>query len=181
MVGPLRCEAGLRRGRRPAREPSARCVVSMPGQATPPPTSAAAGPHHCPRAPRPGPVALFVLGAAVLRWWASVYTREKVRPAWSDGGCEREKVRPARSQHPKFGVFALARRSFSRKCHCRGGVGRTLSRQPVLCPGLVAMRRTSGWLRWGFCAMRSPLAACRRRVGALHGVIPPDWWRKPAT
>ena len=25
----------------------------------------------------------------------------------------------------------------------------------------------------GFCAMRSPLTACRRRVGALDGVIPP--------
>ena len=30
---------------------------------------------------------------------------------------------------------------------------------------------------WGFCAMRSPLAACRRRVGSLDGVIPPVWWR----
>ena len=26
--------------------------------------------------------------------------REKVRPAWPDGGREREKVRPARSKHP---------------------------------------------------------------------------------
>ena len=42
---------------------------------------------------------------------------------------------------------------------------------------LDAMRCTSGWLRWGFCAMRSPLTACRRRVGGLDGVIPPDWWR----
>ena len=42
---------------------------------------------------------------------------------------------------------------------------------------LDAMRCTSGWLRWGFCAMRSPLAACRRSVGGLDGVIPPDWWR----
>ena len=51
-------------------------------------------------------------------------------------GPVREKVRPARSQHPKFGVFALAGRVFSRKCHCRGGVGRTFSCQPVRCPGL---------------------------------------------
>ena len=50
---------------------------------------------------------------------------------------KREKVRPARSQHPKFGVFALAGRVFSRECHWRGGVGRIISRQPVLCPGLV--------------------------------------------
>ena len=41
--------------------------------------------------------------------------REKVRPAWSDGGREREKVRPARSKHPKIGVFTLAGRVFSRK------------------------------------------------------------------
>ena len=27
--------------------------------------------------------------------------------------------------------------------------------------------------RWGFCAMRSALSACRRRVAPLHGVIPP--------
>ena len=26
---------------------------------------------------------------------------------------------------------------------------------------------------WGFCAMRSPLAVCRRRVGGLDGVNPP--------
>ena len=32
--------------------------------------------------------------------------------------------------------------------------------------------------QWGgVCAMRSLLAVSRRRVGALHGVIPPDWWR----
>ena len=28
-------------------------------------------------------------------------------------------------------------------------------------PVLEAARRTSGWWRWGFCAMRSPFAACR--------------------
>ena len=44
-------------------------------------------------------------------------------------------------------------------------------------PGLVGDAAHFRRLRWGFCAMRSPLAACRRRVGALDGVIPPDWWR----
>ena len=39
-------------------------------------------------------------------------------------------------------------------------------------------RRSPGRWRWGFCAMRSPLAACRRRVGALDGAIPPDWRRR---
>ena len=50
--------------------------------------------------------------------------REKVRPAWSDGVREREKVRPARSKHPKIGVFALAGRTFSRKSRWRGCAGR---------------------------------------------------------
>ena len=108
-----------------------------------------------------------------MHWRAYVCTREKVRPARSNGGCECDKVRPACEKWPKFSVFALAGRSFSRKCRWRGGAGGSFSRQPVLCSGLVAMRRTWGWLRWGVCAMRSPLAACRRRVGALDGVIPP--------
>ena len=43
-------------------------------------------------------------------------------------------------------------------------------------PVLEAARRPPRWWRWGFCAMRSPLAACRRRVGGLDGVIPPGWW-----
>ena len=38
------------------------------------------------------------------------------------------------------------------------------------------MRRTSCWLRWGFCSIRGALTACRRRVGALDGAIPPVWW-----
>jgi len=54
--------------------------------------------------------------------------REKVRPAWPDGGREREKVRPAYEKWPKIGVFTLAGRVFSRKCGWRGGVGRVLSR-----------------------------------------------------
>ena len=40
---------------RPRREPSARRVVSKPGQAPPPPTGAAARPRRRPRAPQPGP------------------------------------------------------------------------------------------------------------------------------
>ena len=40
--------------------------------------------------------------------------REKVLPAWPDGGREREKVRPVRSQWLKIGVFWRAGRVFSR-------------------------------------------------------------------
>ena len=49
--------------------------------------------------------------------------REKVLPAWTDGGREREKVRPVRSQWLKIGVFWRA--------------GRVFSRQSALHPGLV--------------------------------------------
>ena len=187
-----------------------------------------AGPHHCLRAPRPGPVdqaarlsetivafarlclcgietaiafagekwvfLLQLLGAEVMpvstvaiqgRAEASSVSRSPrcphgarcSSPCWSDGGREREKVRPARSKWPKFGVFTLAGRVFSRKCRWRGGAGRVFSRQPVLWPGLVGDAAHFRRLRWGFCAMRSPLTARRRRVGALDGVIPPDWWR----
>ena len=54
--------------------------------------------------------------------------REKVRPAGSGGGCEREKVRPLRSQWLKIGVIWRAGRSFSRKCRWRGCAGRAFSR-----------------------------------------------------
>ena len=42
---------------------------------------------------------------------------------------------------------------------------------PVLV--LDIARRTSGWLRWGFCSIRSWLAVYRRRVAALMMQFPP--------
>ena len=50
------CAGGWRPAREIAtREPSARRVVSKPGQAPPPPTSTAASSCRCPPAPQPGP------------------------------------------------------------------------------------------------------------------------------
>ena len=54
--------------------------------------------------------------------------RDILRPAWSDGGRERDKVRPARSKWPKFGVFALVGRVLLRKRCWRGSVGCVFSR-----------------------------------------------------
>ena len=85
--------------------------------------------------------------------------REKVRPAWPDGGSEREKVRPARSKHPKFGVFALA--------------GRVFSRQLVLRRSWMQRGALQAGCRWGFCSIRRWLSACRRRVRASCRAIPP--------
>ena len=43
----------------------------------------------------------------------------------------------------------------------------------ALRPGSPGPRRSPRRWRWGFCSMRSWLAACCRRVGALDGAIPP--------
>ena len=48
--------------------------------------------------------------------------REKVRPAWSDGGREREIVRPAHEKWPKIGVLWRAGRDYSRKRRWKGWV-----------------------------------------------------------
>ena len=137
----------------------------------PPPTGTAARPSG---PPLPG--ALHTCGARSLMGSALEGLRLRARKSspcsvWC--GCEREKVRPVRSNWPKFSVFALAGRVFSRKSRWRGGVGRTFSRRPMLRPGLVAIWRTSGWWRWGFCTTRSLLAACRRRVEPPCSAIPP--------
>ena len=56
------------------------------------------------------------VGFTVATWLCPV--REKVRPARSDGGSEREKVRPAHEKWPKIGVFWCAGRVFSRTGSC---------------------------------------------------------------
>ena len=99
--------------------------------------------------------------------------RDILRPAWSDGGRERDKVRPARSKWPKFGVFALVGRVLLRKRCWRGCAGRAISRQLALRRSWMRCGALQGGCGWGICAMRSPLAACRGRVGGLDGVIPP--------
>ena len=42
--------------------------------------------------------------------------------------------------------------------------------------GSPCPRRSPRRWRWGLCAMRSAAGACCRRVAALDGAIPPDWW-----
>ena len=99
--------------------------------------------------------------------------REKVRHARPRCGREREIVRPARSKHPKIGVFTLAGRTFSWKCRWRGRAGRVFSRQSALRPGLVGDVGHEAGCRWGFCSIRNWLPACRRRVTPLMTPFPP--------
>ena len=105
--------------------------------------------------------------------------REKVRPAWSDGGREREKVRPAYEKWPKMGVFWRAGRTISRKSHGRGRVGRVFSRkcrwrpaagrvfshQLTLRPGLVGDVAHEAGCGGGFAALE---AGWRRVAGVSY-------------
>ena len=69
--------------------------------------------------------------------------------------------------------FCACWRVFSRGCRWRGCAGRASSRQMALRRSWMRCGALQGGCGWGVCAMRSPLAACRRRVGGLDGVIPP--------
>ena len=93
----------------------------------------------------------------------------------------REKVRPARSKHPKIGVFMFAGRVFSRKSRWRGCAGRVFSRQSALRPGLVGDVAHEAGCRWGFCSIRNWLPACRRRVTPLMTPFPPFGGGEAAT
>ena len=98
--------------------------------------------------------------------------REKVRTAWSDGGREREKVCPARSKHPKIGVFTLAGRVFRGNAAGGSVLGEFFA--PIGPAHRSCGRRGArGWLRWGFCSIRSWLPACRRCVVPLMTPFPP--------
>ena len=78
--------------------------------------------------------------------------REKVRPAWPDGGREREKVRPVHEKSPTIGVFRRAGRVFSRKSRWRGCAGRVFSRKCGWrgCAGRIFSRKS----HWRGCAGR---------------------------
>ena len=86
---------------------------------------------------------------------------------------KREKVRPARSKHPKFGVFVRAGRDFSRKGRWRAVLGE-LCRADWHCARVSEAERLPPCLQWwGFCTTRGLLVACRRRVGPSCSAIPP--------
>ena len=102
-----------------------------------------------------------VIGCIVATWLCPV--REKVRPAWPDGGCEREKVRPASPKRPKNAVFRRVGRTFSRKCRWRGRAGRTFSRKSP-------WRPAAGW------SFRGPAVEGSRWARVWHldvGLVPP--------
>ena len=92
-----------------------------------------------------------VIGCIVATWLCPV--REKVRPAWPDGGCEREKVRPASPKWPKNAVFRRVGRVFSRVSRWRGRAGRTFSRKSP-------WRPAAGWSFSRTSSRGVPLGVC---------------------
>ena len=130
-----------------------------------------------------------VIGCIVATWLCPV--REKVRPAWSDGGREREKVRPACSKCPEIGVLwragrtfsrlgmrgPVAGRTFSRKCRWKPRAGRVFSRVRLM---ERCARRS--FLRLG---MRRPVAGrsfsrAQQSRGLLGPCVAPRWRLRPA-
>ena len=83
-----------------------------------------------------------VIGFKVGTWLCSV--REKVRPARSAGGREREKVRPAYEKWPKIGVLWRVGRTFSRKHRWMGRAGRTFSWLSTRGPCWASFSRSPG-------------------------------------
>ena len=118
--------------------------------------------------------------------------REKVRPAWSGGGCEREKGSPCVLKMAQNRRFMACWANFFagqvEKACCWANFVAPAS--PPLPPSLaVGPPHPAGPTATpcgasgthhighggGFCTTRSLLAACRRRVGPPCSAIPPRW------
>ena len=100
-------------------------------------------------------------------WCATMFARRR---------CVIAKVRessPSALKLAQIRRFCACWASFLRRCRWRGCAGRASSRQLALRRSWMRCGALQGGCGWGVCAMRSPLAACRRRVGGLDGVIPP--------
>ena len=94
-------------------------------------------------------------GFAVVTWLCPV--REKVRPAGSGGGCEREKVRPAHEKWPKNGVFWRAGRTLSR---------RSPGRRPSTGSVNPSMRSYTLWVAWWAACLGHHPSGQRAHEGA---------------
>ena len=97
----------------------------------------------------------------------SCLVREKVRPA---ALCHRESAKKfaQRAQiGPKLAFYGVLGEFFRGRVTGGAVLGEFFRANRYCAQVLYRMRCTSGWLRWRFCAMRSPLTACRR-LGWCH-------------
>ncbi len=129
----------------------------------------------------PVPAAALHTGGA---WCAVVACRDSASrsvqnsPCWASWWRERYKTLPACRKSAKLSHFGCAGRVLYRKWGRPWVLVPGFCRSCALRPGSPCHRRSPRRWRWGYCAIRSLLAACRRRVAPLHGAIPPDWRRR---
>ena len=93
----------------------------------------------------------------------------------------REKVRPARSKHPKIGVFCACWASFFAEVPVEGLCWASFFALIGPAPRSCRRRGARGRQWWGFCSIRSWLAVYLRRVAALMMQFPPFGDGEPPT
>ena len=171
------------------------CLALAPpthaGPANRPQPAPQPGPPVPPHPPAPStPVGLGRLW--VVHWRAYVCTREKVLPASLLDRESAKKFALCAQIGPNSAFLCVLGELFRGRAaggavpgelfrvNVTGGVvlGEFFRANRCCAQYLWATRRTSGWLRWGFCTTRSLLTACRRRVGPPCSAIPPDWRRR---
>ena len=167
--------------RRPRREPTARRVVSKPGQAPPPPTGTAARPF--------GPSgALHTNGAGALMYGSARRLEARPGPAAADQHRGQAPPPPTGTAARPSGPSGALRTSGA--CCAEYDSPRLEARPgPATAHGhrsqaFRSLRHSPHRQRWGFGSIRSWLPACRRRVAVLMVRFPPnrrrsarDLWR----
>ena len=124
-----------------------------------------AGFNGCCSGARSGVVGLKVATLSLL-------LREKVRPAWPDVCVSAKKFALRAHNGSKLAFLRLLGELFAEmplKGLCWASSFAPIGPAPRSCRRCGAR----GWLRWGFCSIRSWLAACRRRVVPLMTPFPP--------
>ena len=102
----------------------------------------------------------------------SLLLREKVRPAWPDVCVSAKKVALRAHNGSKLAFLRLLG-EFFRGNAAEGAVLGDFFALIGPAPRSCRRRGARGLLRWGFCSIRSWLAACRRRVVPLMTPFPP--------
>ena len=157
--------------RRPRCEPSARRVVSKPGQAPPPPTGTAARPS--------GPSgALHTSGAGALMYGSARRLEARPGPAAADQHRGQAPPPPTGTAARPSGPSGALRTSGA--CCAEYDSPRLEARPgPATAHGhrsqaFRSLRHSPHRQRWGFGSIRSWLPACRRRVAVLMVRFPPQ-------
>ena len=95
--------------------------------------------------------------------------REKLRPARPDVRASAKKFALRAHNGPKLAFSGVLGEFFCGRAAGGAVLGEFFSRQPPLCRSWMQRRALQAGCRWGFCTIRSSLAACR----GSNDAIPP--------